>query len=58
MPKPTELLQNLFPIIENRVVLELTKGSLLKDEISDQFQSFYNHLLQTVDTGKIGRAHV
>jgi signal transduction histidine kinase len=51
MPKPTELLQNLFPIIENRVVLELTKGSLLKDEISDQFQSFYNHLLQTVDTG-------
>jgi signal transduction histidine kinase len=32
-------------------VLELTKGSLLKDEISDQFQSFYNHLLQTVDTG-------
>jgi signal transduction histidine kinase len=51
MPKPTEILQNLFPIIENRVVLELTKGSLLKDEISDQFQSFYNHLLQTVDTG-------
>jgi signal transduction histidine kinase len=51
MLKPTEILQNLFPIIENRVVLELTKGSLLKDEISDQFQSFYNHLLQTVDTG-------
>lgn len=51
MLKPTEILQNLFPIIENRVVLELTKGSLLKDEISDQFQSFYNHLLQTVETG-------
>jgi len=51
MSNPSEILQNLFPIIENRVVLELTKGSLLKDEITDQFQSFYKHLLQTVETG-------
>lgn len=51
MLKPSEILQNLFPIIENRVVLELTKGSLLKDEIADQFQYFFNHLLQTVETG-------
>lgn len=51
MSNPSKILQNLFPIIENRVVLELTKGSLLKDEITDQFQSFYKHLLQTVETG-------
>jgi signal transduction histidine kinase len=51
MLKPSELLQNLFPKIENRVILELTKGSLLKDEIADQFQSFYKHLLQAVETG-------
>jgi len=51
MLKPTEILQNLFPIIEKRVVLELTKGSLLKDEIADQFQYFFNHLLQSVETG-------
>ncbi len=51
MLKPSEILQNLFPIIENRVVLELAKGSLLKEEISDQFQSFFKHLLQTVETG-------
>lgn len=51
MLKTTEILQSLFPIIENKAVLELTKGSLLKDEISDQFQSFFNHLLQTVETG-------
>lgn len=51
MSNPSKILQNLFPIIENRVVLELTKGSLLKDEITDQFRSFYKHLLQTVETG-------
>jgi signal transduction histidine kinase len=51
MSNPSEILQNLFPIIENRVVLELTKGLLLKDEIADQFQSFYKHLLQAVETG-------
>jgi signal transduction histidine kinase len=51
MLKPTKILQNLFPLIENRVVLELTKGSLLKEEIADQFQTFFNHLLQTVETG-------
>jgi signal transduction histidine kinase len=51
MSNPSEILQNLFPIIENRVVLELTKGLLLKDEIADQFQSFYKHLLQAVGTG-------
>lgn len=51
MSKPSEILQNLFPVIENRVVLELTRGSLLKDEIADQFQIFFNHLLQTVETG-------
>lgn len=51
MLKPTEILQNLFPIIEKRVVLELTKGSLLKDEIADQFQYFFNHLIQSVETG-------
>lgn len=51
MSKPSEILQNLFPIIENRVLIELTKGSLLKDEIADQFQNFFNHLLQTVETG-------
>lgn len=51
MLKPTEILLSLFPIIENRVLIELTKGSLLKDEIADQFQSFFNHLLQTIETG-------
>ncbi|MBW6475285.1 MAG: HAMP domain-containing histidine kinase [Anaerolineaceae bacterium] len=51
MSKPSEILQNLFPVIENRVVLELTRGSLLKDEIADQFQSFYKHLLQALETG-------
>ena len=51
MSKPSEILQKLFPVIENRVVLELTRGSLLKDEIAGQFQIFFNHLLQTVETG-------
>ncbi|MBE0685527.1 MAG: HAMP domain-containing histidine kinase [Anaerolineaceae bacterium] len=32
-------------------MLELTKGSLLKDEIADQFQYFFNHLIQSVETG-------
>ena len=51
MSNPSEILRNFFPLIENRVVLELTRGSLLKDEIADQFQNFFNHLLQTVETG-------
>ena len=51
MSNPSEILHNLFPLIEKRVVLELTRGSLLKDEIADQFQNFFNHLLQTVETG-------
>ena len=51
MPKPAEILKHLSPTIEKRVVIELTRGSLLKDELKDQFQSFYNHLIQSVETG-------
>ena len=51
MSNPSEILHNLFPLIEKRVVLELTRGSLLKDEIADQFQNFFNLLLQSVETG-------
>jgi signal transduction histidine kinase len=51
MPKPAEILKHLSPMIEKRVVIELTRGSLLKDELKDQFQSFYNHLIQSVETG-------
>lgn len=51
MLKPTETLQRLFPTIQNRVVLELSRGSLLINEISDQFEKYYNHLLQALETG-------
>lgn len=51
MSKPSDILQHLFPIIENRTVLELVRGSLLKDEITDQLKSFFNPLIQSVETG-------
>jgi len=51
MLKPSETLKALFPIIQSRVVLEMTRGSLLKDEISDQFNLFFNHLVQAIETG-------
>jgi len=51
MPLPSELLFNLYPILEKKVVLELVRGSLLKNEISDQFSLFFNHLIQAIETG-------
>jgi signal transduction histidine kinase len=50
MPLPSELLFNLYPILEKKVVLELVRGSLLKNEISDQFSLFFNHLIQAIET--------
>ena len=51
MSNPTELLNNLYPTIEKKVVLELAKGSLVKNEISSQFRLFFNHLIQALETG-------
>ena len=51
MPLPSEILINLYPIFEKKVVHELIRGSLLKNEISDQFSLFFNHLIQAIETG-------
>lgn len=51
MSQPSQILHNLFPMIETRVVLELARGSLLKDEITGQLQAFFNPLIQSVETG-------
>lgn len=51
MSKPAEILKHISPLIENRVVLELARGSLLRDEITEQIHSFNNYLVQAVDTG-------
>lgn len=51
MSHPSHLLLSIFPLIENRVVLELVHASLLKDEIVDQLQSFFDPLIQSVETG-------
>ncbi|HSM24222.1 MAG TPA: HAMP domain-containing sensor histidine kinase [Anaerolineaceae bacterium] len=51
MSNPTDLLNNIYPIIEKKVILELAKGSLVKNEISSQFRLFFNHLIQTLETG-------
>lgn len=51
MSLPSELLNNLYPTLEKKVVNELIRGSLLKNEISIQFHQFFNHLIQTIETG-------
>lgn len=51
MSNTTELLNNLYPTIEKKVVLELAKGSLVKNEIASQFRLFFNHLIQALETG-------
>lgn len=51
MSNPTELLNNLYPTIEKKLVLELAKGSLVKNEIASQFRLFFNHLIQALETG-------
>ncbi len=51
MSQSVDILKRISPMIEKRVVLELVRGSLLKDEITDQFQSFFSHLIQAVETG-------
>lgn len=51
MSKPSELLSNLYPIIEKRFLLEQVKGSLLKEELTEQLQLFFNRLIQALETG-------
>lgn len=51
MVKSSELLNSLAPIIEKRIMIEIVRGSLLQDEITNQIHQFFNDLVQAVETG-------
>ncbi len=50
MPTPTELLENLFPLIEEKLIPELAEGSSAKYEISKQLRLFFDLMKEGIQT--------
>ncbi len=51
MPIPINLLKDLFPIINNKLVPELADGTITKREITEQFRHFFDFLLDALISG-------
>jgi len=51
MPIPINLLKDLFPIINNKLVPELADGTITKREITEQFRQFFDFLLDALELG-------
>jgi len=51
MPIPKNLLEDLFPIINNKLVPELADGTITKREITEQFRHFFDCLLDALISG-------
>ncbi len=50
MIKPSELLKDLYRVIEKKVLRELVQDPRFKVEFSKQFNQFYNDLVQAIET--------
>lgn len=50
MPNPTELLENLFPLFEEKLIPELAEGSSAKYEISKQLRLFFDLIKEAIQT--------
>jgi len=51
MPIPKNLIEDLFPIINNKLVPELADGTITKREITEQFRHFFDCLLDALISG-------
>ncbi|PKO18328.1 MAG: hypothetical protein CVU39_02510 [Chloroflexi bacterium HGW-Chloroflexi-10] len=51
---PVEILLSIKPAWLKRVVLSLARGSQVKEDLTDQFELFFNQLQQSIETGDPG----
>ena len=50
MIKPSEILMDLFPVIEKKVLTEFVQDSRFQSEFAEQFRKFFTDLVQAIDS--------